>query len=355
MKFFMDFNVDRNNKIGITNLLSNITIKPDSHKGGWARLLKCQLENEGYRNVEIIIKDDDLSNYDCVIFDLGAEFSGVLNLFGGLDDKVFNRLVQILAFKGHLFSWKNKLPDIEKALKGRENNKSTCESYKKQPKDFLSWVKDKLDLVQVFDHVSKKDHVLIGDSHTPGVWTPDMIIERQDGRTLYGSLSKNVLKELTDGKDYKSITVHLSSIDIRHHISRQENPMSTLHDLLFSLVNQLEALNIPNVTICHTMGIEDESRKLPKTGFYKGTPFYGSWVERNKLMELFNILVDEICQSRGWESLAYPEYFFDDEGKLSFDVMEKPSSVHISPEHYRWDLDNNKLRWIEDADRELEI
>ena len=43
--------------------------------------------------------------------------------------------------------------------------------------------------------------------------------------------------------------------------------------------------------------------------------------------------------------VKFPDYFFDETGKLKFDVMEKPQSVHLSPQHYRWDLDKNIKRW----------
>ena len=61
MKYFLDFNVDKNYKIGITSLLSRITTKPDSHKGGWTRLLKCQLEGSGYQCVKILTNKDSLN------------------------------------------------------------------------------------------------------------------------------------------------------------------------------------------------------------------------------------------------------------------------------------------------------
>ena len=347
MKFFVDFKVPLNHRIGITNLLGNITTKPDSHKGGWARLLRCQLINEGYKDVRILTNNDQFSDFDTIIFDLGAEFGGGLNLFGGLDNKVFTRLKEILTFEGGFYSWQHKLPDVT-SLEKRKSNKSTCEEFKKQTDEFITWIQDKLNTCNTFDHVVKKDHILIGDSHTPGVWTPDMMIERKDGRTLFGSLRDELLKQMVGEIKYSAITVHISSIDIRHHICRQDNPGMSLGNMVVGLANQLQALGIPAITICSTMGIEDQSRKLPKTGYYKGTPFHGQWAERHNMAELFNALADEICDNNDWFFLEYPQYFYDEEDKLKFEVMEKPQSVHISPSHYRWDLDKNKLRWKDD-------
>ena len=94
--------------------------------------------------------------------------------------------------------------------------------------------------------------------------------------------------------------------------------------------------------VVETIGIEDESRELPKTGYFKGTPFYGSWELRQAVRNVFNGSLDLWLKGN---QVKYPDYFFDESGKLKFDVMEVPGSIHISPEHYRWDLDKNKLRW----------
>ena len=33
--------------------------------------------------------------------------------------------------------------------------------------------------------------------------------------------------------------------------------------------------------------------------------------------------------------------YLNDKKELSFDAMEKPQSVHLSREYYRWDMENN--------------
>ena len=87
--------------------------------------------------------------------------------------------------------------------------------------------------------------------------------------------------------------------------------------------------------------IENESRKLPKTGFYKGTPFAGTWKERTELVNQFNRSIDEMCERNGWDCYMHPEVYLNSVKELSFDVMEKPKSVHLSREYYRWDLVKN--------------
>lgn len=356
MKFFQDFNISKDSKIGITNLLSNITTRPGSHKGGWAKLLKCQLNHLGYKNVEILNNKNSILEYGIIIFDLGAEYSGSLNMFGGLDGKVFNRLNDIRNFKGILFSWKNELPDLS-ILESRRTNASTCSAFKETGLQYIGDVQRVLSTTRVFQHAYITDSLLIGDSHTPAVWTPEVgMIERRDGRTLKGMVEKGTIKKYidlfkTDNVEIKKIHVHCGSIDIRHHICREKDPEQTIAGYLVSLVSQLHEVGyeFDKVILNHTMGIEDESRELPKTGWFRGSPFFGSWEQRNRCKLMFNEVVDDYTKGcPGWSHVKFPDYFFDKQGKLKFEVMEgglKGSSVHISPEHYRWDLDKNESRW----------
>ena len=354
--FFEHYNISTEKSIAITGLLSNITTRPDSHKGGWARLLKCQLVNLGYSNVKIIDNKDSILDFDVVIFDLGAEFSGALNMFGGLDEKVFKRLTELKNFSGDLFSWRNELPSIL-TLSGRRSNASSCEAFKQTPETFLSEVQEVLNKTKVFEHAYLTKKVLIGDSHTPSVWTPDFMIERRDGRSLKGMLEHKTIHKIVNtnfrfhGMDIDTVHVHCGSIDIRHHVMREPNGFEYTFKLASELLNQLMNIDDAHLIVTHTMGIEDESRELPKTGYYKGTPFYGSWHDRNLCRITFNSVMNDFRKlDSDVEVVKLPEYFFDENGKLRFEVMEKPQSVHTSPEHYRWDLDQNKLRWTKEHD-----
>lgn len=351
MVFFESAEVPKTNKIGITNLLSNITTREGSHKGGWARLLKCQLINLQYESVKILDNKDSLSDFDTIVFDLGAEYSGALNMFGGLDEKVFKRLNEIKNFTGDLYSWCNDIPDLS-ILESRRTNASTCEAFKATTETFIEEVNSKLETCQTFLHVYRTKKVLIGDSHTPSVWTPEFMIERRDGRTLKGLVDRGTIHNIVNinfrlnGIDINEVQIHCGSIDIRHHLGREINPLRSTADLATGLLDKLMNVGDVHVKVTHTMGIEDESRELPKTGYFKGTAFYGSWDLRNRMREVYNAVMDELPNmDHDTEVIKFPEYFFDESGKLKFKVMENGGSVHISPEHYRWDLDNNKLRW----------
>jgi hypothetical protein len=308
----------------------------------------------GYE-VKILDNEDSLLDFEVIIFDLGAEYSGSLNLFGGLDEKVYKRLQQIRHYTGQLYSWKHTVPNVHEGLKSRRDNKSTCPGFREEDPRFLELVQEVLLGCKSFDHAYRTKSLLIGDSHTPSVWTPEWMIERQDGRTLYGALQKSVISELVGKYQPQKVMIHMSSIDVRHHLARLPEPEVSTTQLVTGLVNQVTPLapffGVEEVTVVQTMGIEDESRDLPKTGYYKGTAFAGSWEVRNRIRSIYNEMLAECSKLTGWKVLTFPGYFFDEAGKLKFEVMEKPQSVHLSPEHYRWDLDKNTDRWIHEEGR----
>ncbi len=350
MKFFSDFNIPKDYSIGITSLLSNITQKTSSHRGGWTSLLMCQLHNEGYENVTVINNSDHLYHFDAIVFDLGAEFKGILNLFGGLDEKCFNRIDEILNFEGHLMSWQHTLPDLSEIVKMRKDNSSTFIKFKNLADNEanLALLSEICKNTKVFDHVSRKTHLLIGDSHTPSVWSPEMSISRSDGRTLFGALKNrtisSVIKDYTNYVgDLEEITVYLGNIDIRHHLMRQENPYESCINLVCVLSEVLPS-NV-KVNLVHVLPIENESRKIPGTGFFKGTAFKGSWAERSALVEIFNNTLNKVAEEQKWSVYKHPSTFYNDKNELDFKVMEAPQSIHISPQHYRWNLQENKRRY----------
>ena len=94
-------------------------------------------------------------------------------------------------------------------------------------------------------------------------------------------------------------------------------------------------MSIPGFTLelqlLHLIPIENESRKIPGTGLYKGKGFYGTQEERTGYVKIFNSGLDLIAEKLGfnvakWDSLNYDE--------LSFDDMESRQSVHIRPSSY---------------------
>jgi hypothetical protein len=83
----------------------------------------------------------------------------------------------------------------------------------------------------------------------------------------------------------------------------------------------------------HLIPCEDESRKIPGTGKYKGENFFGSKEERISYVNYFNSLIDRIAIKLNLDVISWQ---FDYENGLSFDDMEAKQSVHIRPSSYKY-------------------
>lgn len=82
--------------------------------------------------------------------------------------------------------------------------------------------------------------------------------------------------------------------------------------------------------------VEFEDRRIPQTGFYKGTPFYGSLKERQELTKSFIDYINDY----GIKVVRQPIERYDiDPEQYSKEYMELGSSVHLAPIHYRSNSD----------------
>ena len=113
-------------------------------------------------------------------------------------------------------------------------------------------------------------------------------------------------------------------------------------DLVKRYVAELQSWQERNAVECievvASLPIENESRKLPKTGYFKGKPFWGTWEERDSVHKVFNEALNLECQKNGFSFITWPDNFTNEAGELDFRYMEKPRSVHVSPEHYMWEI-----------------
>jgi hypothetical protein len=190
------------------------------------------------------------------------------------------------------------------------------------------------------DRIQKTNKLCFGDSHSFSQYTPGYMTDRNDGLTLFGTLRRGIRTYVPE--DIEELRIYLGNIDIRHHLMRQANPSKALKDMVAMYEQQLIDLEIDNIEVVQALPIENESRPLPKTGYYKDTPFAGSWAERTELVKQFNQLVIDMCKRNDWKTWQHPEVYLNSFGELTFDVMEKPKSVHIAREYYRWDLVKNE-------------
>lgn len=337
-------------KIAIDQVVGTVSPRLTSHKGAWAFLWANQLKyyftqlGEGDVEIKVLHNEESWDGYDLIYLDHGMEFNGEsLNLFGGAQDEPALRLGRLLSVDPlSLVSLDRAMPDYGALGKGRL--KACSDVWRNTDWDAITTACGKMDFMtqeSMAEHI-KLDHLALGDSHTFSMYKPGMAVCRNDGQTMFGALKRG-LKSFIEpfGPQIKKLTLYFGNIDIRHHLMRQPDPAVALFAMLDEYEKQIKALNMDYVELISALPIENESRKLPKTGFYKGAPFAGTWEERTALVTMFNMRLEEICARNGWELYSHPDIYKNEKGELDFEVMEKPQSVHLARLYYRWDMEND--------------
>lgn len=341
LTFFTEQETDKDIKVGICALVGKISPKISSHKSAWAHMLWNQLRNAGYENSEVITSNEtDWNEYDVILIDHGMEFKGTFNIFGGSNDDLYYQLIRLFT-PVRKYSLHHDMPDIGNLIQTRLK---TGTDLFKTLSDRIEEATELCKQIPRTDHIEKTEKLCFGDSHSFGMYQAGYMCQRHDGLTLYGALKKGLDSYIYPWVD--SLTIYLGNIDIRHHLMRQSSPTDATDTLLEEYERQLIHLQneqgIEEIEIVHTLPIENESRVLPKTGYYKGTPFYGTWEERTNLTKKINAGIDNMAARNDWKVYKHPEIYFNDKDELTFDVMEQPKSVHISREFYRWDMEKNQ-------------
>lgn len=316
----------------ITNPISNIPKLAASHVRGWSEVWSDQLGADINHAC-----DTDILKAEEVFIEHGVNFGGTLNLFGGANETLFDRLNRVADCK-NVISLDIPMPDFGAQLKKRIGATSTCEKITEAWCDHISQKLNSAeclkqeDLLQLFP--DKFRGAIFGDSHSPAFSHSSDIVLRKNGRTLFGMLKQGLGSELGDIKISGKITFSLGSIDIRHHILRHSD--FNLDDFITEYVRQGNGLSSKfncEVWYCAPVPVEHEGRKLPKTGYYKGTPFFGSRQERLDLTLRF---IDLLNKKSGGKVVMPPEAWYNMIGEeYAKTYMENASSVHISPQHYR--------------------
>jgi hypothetical protein len=288
-------------KTGIIGVLNNPATSKNSHSAGMVHIVSKLFD------ADILNEKDNWLEYDKLIIYHGTNFrAGVFNVIGGLNDAVFLRAEKLNEFI-------NKKDNVL-TLDGFQLNQFSV----KRKLNLYDDVKD----INVID-LPEKENLVIGDSHSLSVWPDDeYTISRNDGKTLHG-----FLKQDRDLSTYKKIIFYFGNIDLRFHLARQENPIEATRDLFKRYCQYASKYD---ATIVLLLPVEDESRILPKSGQYKGQNFFGSIELRKQLrLEANKVIIES-----GLPFIDWPEEYLDNQGNLSFDVMEPKQSVHLRPEFY---------------------
>jgi hypothetical protein len=309
----------------ITNPISNIPVNVKSHTLGWSKLWKEQL------NASIDHKcTPNILNANTVYIDHGANFGGTLNLFGGATKEVYDRINRVASCK-NIVSLDWDMPDYGAMLKKRIGAKTTYEGITNEWCDQLS-----LRLSTVTPLLQEKlnnEGVTLGDSHTIAFSGSGHSVFRNDGKTLHGALSNGLVSLLRGYKPTSAIYLCFGSIDIRHHLLRHDT--NAVEKLINEYVKQGNALGLEfgvSVHYCYPVPIEYEGRRIPKTGYYKKTPFYGTQQERVELTKRFIGLLED--KANGMTIRPPTDWYTMDSQKYAETFMEFGGSFHIAPPYY---------------------
>lgn len=352
-------------KVAIDLISRNIPSSEYSHNGAWAYLRANQLKHVGI-DAKILLntKDkEDWSNFDEIYLYHSIDYnplSNILNLYGGMQDanaKLYQRLILEENKNIKFISLDYPMPRYGEMCKYKVTSAKNKDSIPMLWKE-INWdiLQEKCDSIkdfcldpgiEIIDNkvIHKWNRITIGDSHSFSVYTPGSLTLRKDGRTLRGVLKKGIEKEITDhGFDFnqlEELTCYWGNIDVRHHLCRESNPIQATKDLLKLYEDKLKSLE-KDIELTYLLPIEDESRILPKTGYFQGTPFYGSRAKRQELVKLFNETLSEMSIKNNWKLFSWPtEWYIMDGIDFMHEIMQRPRNVHLARKYFRWDLIND--------------
>jgi len=338
--YFTDHEKDKSIKIGICPLVGKISKQLASHKAGWAFMIQNQLKTAGYQNSHVIHRvEDDWSNYDVILIEHGMEYKGAFNIFGGANDDLYMQISRIFRYDPHntrMYSLHCNMPNVSELVRVRL--RTGTERFKTLETS-LDRIKDICSRIPRIDFIDRSEKQILGDSHSFSLYRPGYNVTRYDGLTLHGVLERRLSNYILPG--IKALMVYFGNIDVRHHLMRQQDPIASIDKLMADYETQLKDLNLDEITVSHVLPVESESRKIPKTGWYKKSPFFGTQKERAALSKYINMKIDEMCERNDWFVYKVPTNFFNENGELNMNMMEKPQSVHISREFHFWDYEND--------------
>jgi hypothetical protein len=288
-------------KTAIVGILNNPATSMNSHSAGMVNIVASVF------NADILTEREDWNQYDSLIIYHGVNFKkGFYNVIGGINDNVMERSDKLYNYK------KN---GLVYTLDGFQLNDFS-------KKRGLKKYDNHVDIDPI--SLPRKDKVIIGDSHSISVWeSTEYSINRMDGKTLFGFLKNPIIAD----------HYYFGNIDVRFHLARQADPIKATKDLVKKYIDHAK---INNATVTCLLPIENDNRKIPGTGLYKGKPFYGSNETRKMLVSIFN---NELMSS-GLKVTEWPIEWYDNIEFYQKEVMEPKQSVHIRPKYYQKQLKN---------------
>ena len=325
----------RGKRVAIDDAVTSYSTSMASHKSAWCHVLKSQLMWLGIEST-VLGKRDDIHEYDAWLIALPMEFAGTFNLFGGASDETAARIKRLVDFQGPIWILNRPMPDVGGLVQKRMNSAGT--EWKKLDADAIT---AKCNSIETVELELESGTFVLGDSHSVSAYVPGADISRNDGKTLFGMLKEGIGTRVPIGTPH--LVTYLGNIDVRHHLCRQADPVKSGTDLASAYLKQLSELEVSRKTVVKLLPIEHEGRAIPKTGYYKGTPFYGARELRDQVMKAFNEFLDQHASDYGIELMAWPDSWYEmPPEQYAKAYMERPKSVHLSREYYQYDLDTGK-------------
>lgn len=321
-----------NYRILITTPLAPISDRITSHRAAQAVIYADQIAS-AYGGWDVTINfggvAEDYNEYDIVAVYHGNDWSGTVNMFGGV--KAFgniDQLARLSKFKGEVWSLDIHFPEYSKMIKPRvDKDPAAHPDWKQVDWEYLNTIEN-LAITKYPNGFVPGSNIAVGDSHGISMYRPGWKINSVPYKTLYGALELG-LKSFIPTGDFTHAEFYFGNIDIRHHLCRQSDPIAATKDLVKRYVEAVKPLLFSETKIWEPLPIENESRKLPKTGYYKGTPFYGSWAQRNEVRKVFVEELERLCTGN-ISVFKWTDRLLNSAGELDFEHMEKPQSVHLS-------------------------
>lgn len=333
----------------MTSLVSTplipISQRMGSHRGAQGIIYAQMLREDGHDLVANISGQhyiEDFNQFKSLFVYHGNDFTGTTNLFGGLAKFPYvHNFVNFSKFKGPVYSIGIDMPDYGGMI---TNIMGRTPPEKIDPRwndaDFAN-------LARMYHTASKiaflpRKKIVAGDSHTICMYRPGWETNAVQYKTLYGALKMGLEQfvEINLPLDQlEEIEFYFGNIDVRHHLCRQPDPIQAARELARRYYYAVREIKFTGPKrVYELLPPENERRSLPKTGYFEGTPFFGSREARNDCRLAFR---DELLRcEREYDCevevvLWVDKYLIiNDAGELDFKSMEVPHSVHLSRASY---------------------
>ena len=336
----------------ITSPFTPVSSNIHSHRAAQAAIYAEQLSAE-FGNVHLDRTGDihpDPGSFDQVYTYHGNDWFGSLNLFGGMKNySNIDKLIRYSKLKAPVYSLWIDHPKYSEMLKPRLDGDIHPDWH------LVDWenLKKLEDTAITVREIETTNRVVAGDSHAICMYRPGWFVNSVPFKTLHGAIKEGLQTFIEPHHEIAEF--YFGNIDVRHHLNRLPNMEQRTRNLANRYHEQLAALNLTDVSVYELLPIENESRVLPKTGYYKGSPFYGSWEQRNETRLIFKDEMKNLCAKSRVNFIEWVDPLLNDKGELDFECMEKPKSVHLSRNSYphwqgrKWSgLSENKPSTLED-------